>query len=172
MRAWYVAKTKPRREASTSVVLEHRGLGTYFPLIPPRRSKTRSHAGGPGLAQRLEPLFPGYLFVSLDATTTEWIEARSAPGIVYFLGSDGTPTSVPEALVSEIQLRVAQQQYSSREPTFLPGDRVVITEGPFQGLEAVFDGTLSPSGRSRVLVSIISRLVPVHLDIYQLRPYG
>lgn len=164
MRAWYVARTKPRRELQTSVVLDNRGLDTYFPLVTSRRLRR--------VSRKPEPLFPGYLFVSLDATSSEWIEARSAPGIVYFLGAGDAPTAVPETLIAEIRRRVAQQEVLAHEPAFHPGDRVVITEGPFQGLEAVFDGTLSPSGRSRVLVSIVSRLVPVHLDVDQIRPYA
>src|SRR5512146_3283021 len=80
MLAWHVAKTKPRLEPQTAVVLEARGLQTYFPMIAAGRRPRRQ--------ERLEPLFPGYLFVRLDSSTPDWVVARSAPGISYFLGID------------------------------------------------------------------------------------
>lgn len=94
--------------------------------------------------------------------------SRSAPGVAYFLGSEGIPTPLPDGLVEEIRRRVDQNEYY-RQPRFRSGDRVKIIGGPFDGLEAIFDGTLSPTGRSRVLVSIVSRLVPVQLDAEQLQ---
>jgi len=164
MLAWYVAKTKPRQESQTSIVLELRGLETYFPLIAARRlGRTRA---------KLEPLFPGYLFVRLDASTPGWVVARSAPGVSYFLGAERLPTPVPDELVGEIRRRVERQEYQARRPSFRSGDRVVIVGGPLDGVEAIFDGTLSPSGRSRVLVAIVSGLVPVSLDAEQLRQVG
>ena len=57
-------------------------------------------------------------------------------------------------------------------PGFKQGDKVPIAAGPFAGLEAVFDGLLSPSGRSRVFVEIISRLVPVEIQADLLRRVG
>ncbi len=171
MLAWYVAKTKPRQEPQTAVVLGLRGLETYFPLIAGQR---RRRAGA-----ELEPLFPGYLFVRLDATTPDWVVARSAPGVSYFLGIDRLdsprehlPSPVPDELVGEIRRRVESGEYAPRRPTYRRGDRVAIVGGPFDGVEAIFDGTLSPAGRSRVLVDIVSRLVPVSVHLDQLRRIG
>ena len=141
-------------------MLQQRGLETYFPMITSKRRR--------GAAGKLEPLFPGYLFVWLDPRTPEWVMSRSAPGVAYFLGSEGIPTPLPDGLVEEIRRRVDQNEYY-RQPRFRSGDRVKIIGGPFDGLEAIFDGTLSPTGRSRVLVSIVSRLVPVQLDAEQLQ---
>jgi transcriptional antiterminator RfaH len=166
MRAWYVAKTKPRVERQAAAVLEQRGLESYFPLIAQQTRRS--------LPEKLEPLFPGYLFARLDVETPDWLMARSAPGIAYFLGSGHLelPTTVPDGLVDEIRARVTRHDYRRREPSFHHGDRVVINSGPFEGLDAVFDATLSPAGRSRVLVAIVSRLVPVCLDVTELRAVG
>jgi transcriptional antiterminator RfaH len=163
MRAWYVARTKPRVERQTAVVLEQRGLEAYFPLLPPRRKR--------GLSARPEPLFPGYLFTRLDVETPDWLMARSAPGIAYFLGAGQReiPTTVPDWLVEEIRARIARWDYKRTEPSFHHGDRVLISGGPFEGLEAIFDVTLSPAGRSRVLVAIVGGLVRVSIDAAELR---
>ena len=155
MQAWYVAKTKPRRERQTADVLTERGVQVFFPLYTPRRSRPAEH----------EPLFPGYIFVRLDVTTDQWLTVRSAPGVAYFLGSDRTdlPTPVPDELVAEIGQRVARFSRSDAS-TFRPGERVIIDGGPLDSLEAIFDGTLSAAGRCRVLIQIIDRLVPVQIE--------
>ena len=43
----------------------------------------------------------------------------------------------------------------------LSGERVLITSGPFQYLEAIFDRRLSASGRSLVLLQLLNQLVRV-----------
>jgi hypothetical protein len=46
----------------------------------------------------------------------------------------------------------------------------MIADGPFQGVEAVFDGYLSAAGRVRVLIKALQRMYRTDLDINTLRP--
>lgn len=158
--AWYVAKIKSRLDRQTEVLLASRGFAVYRPVfMNPRKTS----------ASRSEALFPGYLFVHMDVSTTEWTMARSAPGVSYFLGGEhGHPASIAEELVEEIRERIARQAYSRQTCRFRGGQRVRIENGPFAGLDAVFDGCLSPSGRARVLVMMVSRPVPVAIDCVHL----
>lgn len=161
---WYVVRTQPRREGQVEAVLCQRGIEVYLPRILSRR-KDR-------LGQRLrEPLFSGYAFARLMLNSQAWLQARSAPGVSYFLGtrSHGKPVPVPDGLVKEIRDQAEAHLHRGWQPGLRSGDRVVICSGPFAGLEAVFDGVLSPSGRSRVLVQILSRLVPVEIEVDVLR---
>jgi transcriptional antiterminator RfaH len=157
VRLWYVAKVKPRQEQQVLVVLSHKQIETYYPRIPAKKRRA--------MPETTEPLFAGYIFARLDAATTEWVETRSTPGVVYFLGADRAPTAVPDSLVAEIRERVRRQSSAPPVPRYVPGQKVKIIEGPFDGLEAVFDGTLSASGRSRVLVMIVGRLAPVQIGL-------
>ena len=50
------------------------------------------------------------------------------------------------------------------------GERVRVTSGPFEGLEAVFDRRLSPQGRVRVFLHVVSRWVAAELDMEDLQP--
>jgi transcriptional antiterminator RfaH len=156
--AWYVAKTKTHREIATAHVLQLRGLDTYVPMLPPvrkRRVKSVVH----------EPLFPGYLFARLDIDSSAWLAARSAPGIVYFLGGEDAPTAISDELIEEISRRADGANLAQQRPRFTPGQPIVIRHGPFSGLEAVFDSCQSARGRVRVLLEIVQRQVPVVLDI-------
>lgn len=167
MASWYVVKTKPRQEEQTAVVLTQRGVKILLP-------KAAVWAPGQKRAgnKKLEPLFPGYLFARLDIRSQEWLAARSAPGVAYFLGALGVPSPIPAHVVEDIDRRAQEQQRHGWRPRFRPGERLLITDGPLSGFEAVFDGTLSGPGRSRVFVEVLSRLVPVVLPDNLLRRAG
>jgi len=72
-----------------------------------------------------EAFFPGYLFARMDVTSGAWLAARSAPGILYFLGGEEAPTPIPDVLVDEISQRAAAGPSSRQEPQFVPGQPVV-----------------------------------------------
>lgn len=157
MLQWFAVKTHPRRELQVCTVLARRGIEAYLPQIPARRRPGQRVAP-------LEPLFPGYIFSRLDVRTSEWIAARSAPGVAYFLGPPGMPTALPDDLVESIRTRTETRQREGWRPQFRHGERVVIRGGPFGGLEAVFDGTLSASGRVQVLLKVVHRIIKVNVD--------
>ncbi|HEY8475452.1 MAG TPA: transcription termination/antitermination NusG family protein [Chloroflexota bacterium] len=165
MRAWFVARTKPRREFQACDVLARRGLDVYLPQVPSRRC---DRAGSRGL----EPLFPGYLFCRLALGTAEWVVARSAPGVVHFLGAGGVPSALPDEVVEAIRSRVEALRRDGWPSPFRAGDHVLIARGPLAGLEAVFDRHLSPRGRARVFLEMVSRLVPIEIDVSMLRKAG
>jgi transcriptional antiterminator RfaH len=164
LRQWFAVKTKPRHELQASVELARRGVETYLPQIATRRH--------PRAGTALEPLFPSYLFVRLAFATSEWVSARSAPGVAYFLGPKGAPTPVPDELVEMIRVRVAARTEVGWQPPYKRNERVNIEHGPFAGFAAVFDGALSAAGRVRVFVETINRLVAVDLDVSQLGRAG
>lgn len=165
MKQWFAVRSKPRRERLVDTVLTQRGIQVFLPEISPLPTRGQASAGR-------EPLFPGYLFTRLDLETSEWIAARCAPGVVSFLGAEGVPTALPDALIAKIQERIEQRARRAPEAPYRPGDRVIIAGGPFEGLEAVFDGTLSSSGRVRVFLDVVNRLVPVELSAAVLRSAG
>ena len=159
-RAWYVAKTKPRLEQQTATALVPLGIETYLPRIKPSR---RGY-----LSARSELLFPGYLFVQLDLST-DWRRARFAKGISYFLGAEGAPTAVPDALVEEIRAQVERRQ-KGWQSLYRKGERVRVVGGPLDGLEAIFEEGRSGAHRSLILVEIVSRLVRVEVESSRLWP--
>lgn len=162
MRQWFAARAKPKREHFACAMLAQRGIETYLPQISTRR---RSGQRSP----IVEPLFPAYIFARLELAGPDWIAARSAPGVVYFLGADGVPSALPDELIAAIHDRAGGRQTSIEQAAFAKGQRVRIESGPMDGLEAVFDGHLSSSGRVRVLLEVVSRLVPVELHVELLR---
>src|SRR5215217_5131411 len=150
---WYVVRTKPQKEAQAAAILEQRGLTVYLPLLKKRKIRAGTRAQ--------DPLFPCYLFAEVEVGTDAWLAARSAPYVNYFLGQRGVPTELPEAFVTALRARVDVENTAGCPPRFEPGERVLITCGPFQYLEAIFDRRLSASGRCLVLLQLLNQLVRV-----------
>lgn len=160
-RAWYVARTKRRRERQVSAVLGLREVEHYLPMTRPR-----------GVAREVrqpEPFFPCYLFVKLDLAK-ESRRVRFAPGVTHLLGGDEGPTPLSEELIEGIRRRMKELEAEGSRPRFVRGEQVVIARGPLEGLEAVFDRRLSAQGRSEVLVGFVSRLVRAKVDESDLAP--
>jgi transcriptional antiterminator RfaH len=162
VRRWFVARTHPRREAQACTVLEQRGVESYSPCIVPRRADGRRD-------RPVEPLFPGYIFCRLAPGSPEWVAARCAPGVAYFLGVGGVPSPLPDELIADIRRRLIPP---TECPSFAPQERVTIDGGPFAGYTGVFDGMLSASGRARVLLEVVDRRIRLDLDVATLRRAG
>ena len=86
MKNWYVAKSKPQKEAWLQATLSDLGVDVFFPRIYARRRGYK----------RLEALFPTYLFCHFDINSPDWPAIRWAPGLNYFLATDGNPSRVSD----------------------------------------------------------------------------
>jgi len=152
---WYVVRVKPHRDHFAAANLLQRGVEIYQPILLKRRPRAKQ--------LRSEPFFPGYLFARVELLSSQWMAARSAPDVAYFLGQNGYPTPLPKGFVAGLKARLELLNEQGGVPRFNSGDRVVVTRGPFEFFEAVFDRNLSPGGRSRILVQLFGRLVAVEL---------
>lgn len=146
---WYVGHTKPRQEHCVSLRLAELGLEVFLPKIQLRRK--RRGCGTP----QVEPLFPGYLFVAAGLTAHVWNAIRWTPGVKAILGCDGVPSPVPNEAIAFIMQRVGVDGVIQPNPTFAPGDRVRITDGPFAGLMGIMQRGASRSGRVQVLLDML-----------------
>jgi transcriptional antiterminator RfaH len=152
---WYLVHTKPRQERIALEQLERQGYPCYLPLL--RQEKTR--AGNVSVVD--EPLFPRYLFVELGETLQDrsWAPIRSTRGVSRLVTFGSQPARVPEALVAALQTQEAARQ-GQVVRLFEVGDRVCIAEGPFAGVEGIYqleDG----DRRVMVLIELMSRPVAV-----------
>lgn len=157
---WFVAQTKPRQEPRVIRELRIRTNGIE-PFLP-RIEVTRHHAGRRWTG--LEPLFPGYLFVRMQATWQEFAAVRWIPGVHRLLGDGDRPIEVPDPLIETIQARLAPLGFVRIGFTLEPGARVRILRGPFTGLEGILERPTSRQDRVRVLLQILGTVVPVEID--------
>jgi transcriptional antiterminator RfaH len=138
---WYLIQCKPRQESRALENLERQGVPCYFP----RRSVSRSYHGG--RTQAPEALFPGYMFVRLDRVNDNWSSIRSTRGVHRIVGFDASPMRVRDEVIANIRLRL--QEPGLERPYLSAGDRVLITEGAFSELEAIY---VAAEGEQRVVI--------------------
>jgi transcriptional antiterminator RfaH len=158
---WYAVHAKNHNEARVLHHLARKFIPAFLPLVEiVRRYRSRR-------VRRLEPLFPGYLFVRLrrlDDDPGQWHVIRWTPGVKSILGCEGAPISVPDAAVENIKARVAPLGFIRPGPRFEPSTRVVMRRGPLAGLEAVFERQLSGPGRVQVLMNLLGQPRRVQVD--------
>ena len=161
MNHWYLIHTKIRQEAVALENLERQGFECFVPQI--RTDKLRR--GKLQVVQ--EPLFPRYLFIRLSTglDAQSWTPIRSTLGVSRMVMFGQTPAKVSDELLQLIRQQTASGEVHQRH--FAAGETVEVTEGPFVGLEAIYQMT-DGEGRVMVLLNILSkpvelRLPPAHL---------
>ncbi len=163
---WYVVQAKPYQEGRLTFKLMQRvpSLEVFLPLIEVPRGRRHRRWNS------LEPLFPGYLFARIPPEALVWNAVRWTPGAKRILGCGDVPVPVPPEFISEIRARVAEHGYLRPGIRFRPGARVRLRDGPFAGLEGIFERQLSRAGRVRVLLNLLSRTTPIDVDVLELEP--
>ena len=160
-RAWFVVRTKPRREDEAEANLRAQG----FEVLCPRCRRRVRHARREHV--RLAPLFPGYLFIGLAARDRRWTTIRSTRGVAHIVHFGGCYPSLPEDFIAGMRARMDARGVIElppvREERLRPGDLVRIRTGAFSGLWGVVERVRAEE-RVIVLVELLQRQVRVELD--------
>jgi transcriptional antiterminator RfaH len=153
MRRWYVVNTQAHQETRAAENLSRQQFDVWLP----RCRKTRKH--GRRIDCVLAPLFPGYLFVSIDTDVQRWRSINGTFGVVRLLCHGDTPISVPDGLVEAmLARRDAGGAVSLAPKAFVKGQSVRVVGGPFADLEGLFQ---EMAGHDRVvlLLNLLGRKV-------------
>ena len=162
--AWYLIHTKPRQEALALTNLSRQGFECYMPMLRLQKIRQRK------TALVAEPMFPRYLFIRLDTSGSgqSWSPIRSTLGVNQLVRFGGQPAKVDGQLIDLIRSR---EQGTQAQALFSAGDNVTVADGPFAGLEAIYQNTDAES-RSMILLNILSKPVAMRIDSASLRKTG
>jgi transcriptional antiterminator RfaH len=166
VKQWYAVYTKPRNEQQAQRQLENQGFETCLPLICVQKKRRNRWQ------KVVEPLFARYLFIMADPSVQSIAPVRSTLGVVDLVRFGTKIQPVPETVIEQLRASASDDPSTlpKRTPVFKQGDRVRVTDGPFQGLEAVFQ---EPSGarRALILLEFLGRISGLHIGIDSLSPH-
>jgi len=155
---WYCVHTRPLKEQQVVSFLQARlGLETYFPRMRQQKTIRRVRR------QVISPLFPRYLFCRFDLAS-HFRAVKFAPEIIDVVSFGHRPAVVGDGLIEDLKSWAGEAfDLITVQPDLLPGDRVVIADGPMRGLPAVVLHCSSDSDRVALLLSILE--CGAHLNI-------
>lgn len=156
---WFVAQTHSHAEARAIANLERQGFSTYLP----RYLKRRRHARKVELVPA--PLFPRYVFVTIDMERQRWLSIQSTLGITRLVCDGRMPLAVPAGIVEGLMSRHDADGFVRLlAPRGLkPGDRVRVVGGAFEACLGLFE-QMSDEQRITILLDLMGRKVRVTLD--------
>jgi transcriptional antiterminator RfaH len=156
---WFVAHTHPHAESKATTHLNRQGFEIYFP----RYLKRRRHA------RRIEtvaaPLFPRYLFVTIDRDAQRWRSIYSTVGVNRLVCNGDDPTPVPDGIVEALKKREDMNGFIKLDPRapFRTGDKIRVLDGAFSSCLGLFEG-MAERERIAILLDLLGRKVRVVLD--------
>ena len=167
MKQWYAIYTKSRQEVTAAENLRRQAFEVYLPNIK------QGHRYRGQWREKIEPLFPRYLFIRLHLGADNIAPIRSTHGVTKLVSFSGQPVKVPDPLIDaliELTDPDTGLLYPKEDP-FKAGTTVTIVDGPLQGLEAIFrahDG----EHRSIILLELLGKTQQLRIDRGHLAPTG
>lgn len=160
---WYVANVRPNSERMAAANLARQEFRCFLPS----RLKTTRHARQ--FRTVMSPLFPGYVFVSLDLARQRWRSVNGTMGVVSLVMAGGWPVAVPEGIVESLVELTGAGGAVRFGGDLAAGQRVRLLAGPFAECIGTLD-SLDDRGRVRVLLEMMGSHVPVSSRVDELTP--
>jgi transcriptional antiterminator RfaH len=156
---WYVVQTQPHAETKAMGHLIRQGFEAYLPRYLKRRRHARK------VEMVAAPLFPRYLFVTVDMETQRWRSIHSTTGVSRLVCNGDEPASVPPEVVAALQAREEAGGFVTleRRPQFAPGERVRVVDGIFADSLGLFEG-VADRERVAILLDLLGRKVRILMD--------
>ena len=145
---WYLIQTKPRQEIRAQKNLKQQGYEVYCPMLLVEKILNGK------VVMKPEVMFARYIFIQEGSRSDiVWGSIRSTPGVSNFISLGGVPAKVETSLIE--QLRVQEEQVAPEE-LFKKGECLILTSGPFAGLEAFYQAG-GGTGRAIVLLDFLGK---------------
>ena len=157
MKNWYLIHTKPKQESIAKENLERQDYSVYLPMAVIRRKRK-------GKSVRvIEAMFPRYLFINLSEQSDDWGPIRSTIGVSSLIRFGLEPARIPQLLIDAlIERENPEGIHELPVKDFEQGQKVIISEGPFEGYEALF-ATHESNERVSLLLKIAGQTAKIQL---------
>ena len=151
---WYLVRTKYGNEETAQINLERQGFETYKPLITLEKMRKGR------LEAAIEPAFRGYVFVCFDPQSQSAYKINNTTGVYGLVSFGGSLCTIPSYVIDRIRKTFENAAHSDG---FKAGEVVHITDGPLEGLAAIFK---EPDGekRSVIMLNLLNKHVSITID--------
>ena len=175
---WYVLRVAANKEMQVRDALERKvneeGLVDIIGRIEVPTEQIKRIRGGKQTVHRRK-LYPGYVFMEMEATTDgkvqerAWFLIKGTSGVGDFIGTEGVPTPMRDTDVTKMLLEAEKpEEAPSIKVEFKKGDQIKIREGAFENFEGVVDSIDAERGIVSVVVTIFGRSTPLDIEYWQI----
>ena len=162
MKHWYLIQFKPNSYRLAERNLHRQGFETFLPMQKITRRKDSRFVSD------LKPLFPGYMFVSVNSDLAPWRTINSTIGVSKLVSFEGKPKPLPLQLVSGLMLRCDASGALLPAKSLTEGDSVEMLTGPFANFITTVD-TIDPEQRIWVLMDFMGQKTRMQVTTDQLQ---
>ncbi|ENN8378678.1 transcription/translation regulatory transformer protein RfaH [Providencia rettgeri] len=157
MENWYLLYCKTGQDLRAIEHLERQGVNCFSPRYEAEKNIRKRRR------KVMEPLFPNYLFVKFDYEIIHFSTINSTRGVNYFVRFGKLPVLVPDEIIASLMVPNFMKEVSAQLKLPQKGDEVVIYDGIFQGVRAIYS---EPDGEARsvLLLNILDKEVPRVVD--------
>ena len=159
---WYLIQFKRNSHWIAERNLNEQGFKTFLPL----QDFTGKHRSK--FLTTIKPLFPGYMFVSINSDGAPWQKINSTPGVSRLICQDRVPKIVPAAVVSGLLSRCDSSGKFISSNAIQCGDTVEIQSGALANFIATVE-SIECDRRIWVLMDLMGQITRVQVASEQLR---
>ena len=160
---WFVARVLAHQENRAQLNLYRLGFRSFMP----RLRRTVRHARR--LRDTLQPLFPGYIFVTIDLSKDRWRSVNGTFGVASLIMGAEHPRPVPPGVVEGLVASCERCGAVRLDDGLEIGQKVRILSGPFAETLCRL-AHLDDRGRVRVLLEMMGMEVAAQVDRSAIAP--
>lgn len=168
---WYVVHIYSGYEKKVQANLEKRIETTgmqdkIFTILIPEEEEVQVKDGVKKTV--IKKVYPGYVLVEMIMTDDSWYIVRNTPGVTGFVGAGSKPVPLEDYEVEKIFKLMGLKKQALRFDVNV-GDKIQVTEGPFEDFMGTITAIDMDRGKIHVLVSMFGRDTPLELDFDQIK---
>ena len=150
MKNWYLVQLKSNSHRLAEQNLNRQGFETFLPMQEVISRKASR------FVNNLRPLFPGYMFVSVNIDLAPWQKINSTRGVSRLLSFNGQLKPLPLPLILGLKSRCDSSGNVLSPKRLHRGDQVELLKGPFAHFVATVE-TIDIKQRIWVLMELMGQ---------------
>ncbi len=158
---WYLIQFKNNFHKVAQQNLKRQAFKTFLPL------QNFTSKNGTKFLTRVKPLFPGYMFVSIELDQEPWHKINNTRGVSKIICQNGIPKRIPSEIIIGLMSR-CDSFGKLLPPSLKKGETVTLTSGALANFVASVE-TIESDKRIWILMDIMGHPTKVQVAPEQLR---